>query len=50
MTVPEVVPAVWNYPEPLIGSHVATFGPHGGIVLQETDDSVVLAGENNERA
>jgi hypothetical protein len=37
----------------MIGDHAAfrgAFGPHGGIVLEQTDDSVVLAVENNERA
>jgi hypothetical protein len=37
----------------MIGGRVAFrggFGPHEGIVLEETEDSVILAVENNERA
>ena len=37
----------------MIGDHVAVrgaFGPHEGIVLEETEDSVVLAAENKDES
>jgi hypothetical protein len=37
----------------MIGTRVAfrgTFGPHEGIVLEETEDSVVLAVENKDES
>jgi hypothetical protein len=38
---------------PMIGTRVAfrgAFGPHQGIVLEETEDSVVLAVENRDES